>query len=248
MRLGTRSRARVFPDRDRRIRQRPGPVTQRWTAATGLFILGALLGNGTANAQSISGAGIVPRGHAAMQYRVGLDFPGTVLYSVGLVYSPWERVQIGGELHSTIVTNSVGLSGKVNVLRAFEDSFLVSFEGGVRGFLISYDAGLLGDLIDEDVALVLEPRISAEWRPDGDHRWSVFAEFGSQHFTGDFESDRLIDGGDDDRAGWGLALRATLGGSYRLSDTWAVSARGGVWGSFREPVPVFTVGFTQVFR
>ena len=230
------------------IRHRIGFVRIAAAVASS-FLLGLALAS-AARAEGGRGAKVLPEGRWALQADVGLDFPETMGYSLGLYHTPVDRLQLGARLTFGLITGSFGASAKLNMLRAFDDRLLGSIEGSFRGFYTSFG------LDDFSASFVLEPRMALEWRFGEEivgeeelvagRRWGAFFELGTQHFTG-YRSDRLYDVGNNSDRGWGWALRSAVGMNFRINESWSLAARVGARGSHREPQPFGTAGVSWSF-
>jgi hypothetical protein len=223
-----------------------------FVAAMGAILLAVVP---CARAADPPGAEVLERGTSALSADLGFDLPQTVGYSVGYHYAPVDRLQIGGELSTLIVANAVALTSRYALHRSPAGRFRLGLQGSVRGVFVvkgdddepdddRFDLNVSWDAIE---LLVLEPRVAAEWRPFPDPRWRLFGEFGSQHYYGTADGDRLLNGGNRGNQHWGTALRAAAGFAVDLRRGWTLESRSGIWGSFREPLPIVQFGFTKRF-
>ncbi len=228
-----------------RAASRPRPIARAALVAW-LLLLAAQT---EAPAQSIEGAEIVPRGQWAVVLRGGYDVATATGLGVGVYYAPWERVQIGAELSTYFAGGAVGLATKANLFRSTDDSLLISAEAGVRafGFLTAQGSGFTDSDVNSESSIVVEPRFAIEWRPDARHDWGLYAELGTQHHYGDYDPNAFLNGQRISGNQWRHAIRAAAGVNRRISDSWAVSLKGGVLGGNGTPIPVALVGFTKVF-
>lgn len=208
-----------------------------------------------ARAADLPGAEVLERGRGALAVDFGFDLPQSVGYSVGYHYAPLDRVQIGGEITTIILANALSATSRVALVESPAKRFRLSFQGAVRGVFVAKNDDDDSDDDDFDLSfswksvelLVLEPRLAAEVRPFAEGRWRFFGEFGSQHYYGTADGKVLLNGGNLGNQHWGTAFRASGGFAVDFRRGWALDAQGGVWGSFKEPLPVLQVGFTKRF-